>query len=217
MDIPTSGYERIYGDPRWETRRGIHNNNCYSYAMDHYLPYREHKAVIGNLAGYKQDIHYNTCAPLHKRILQDNKGRIYREDPEKACKPGHYKIMMVVANKQDPDGYGDFHFYKHHKDVVYTVKKGDTVASIATFFGVPEAKVILASEGKKLTVGRRLLLKDVNIFSHKRGWATAPLLDDACGKAIKDPRKACRDYSIKYNKYCGSYCVRAGNVKTSIL
>ena len=42
-----------------------------------------------------------------------------------------------------------------------------------------------------------------NIFSHKRGWATGPLLVDAKGKSIQAPRTASHNYpALSYKKYC---------------
>jgi hypothetical protein len=214
--LPTSGYEIVYGDPRWESKRGIRNNNCYSYAMNDYKPHRDHKAVVGDLGGFKHDIKYNSCKELDERILKDNPGRIYPTSADVPCKQGYYKIMMVVAPAQDATGYGDFHFYKQHKDIVYTTQPGDTVHSIARFFGISAAKVILANgRSARLAEGTPLMIKDVHLWSHKRGWATPPLLTDACGKVIRDPRKACRTYSMDYKDVCGSFCVRSGRVRTS--
>ncbi len=46
------------------------------------------------------------------------------------------------------------------------------------------------------------------------GWATGPLLTDAKGKAITDPRKASRDYpGLNYEKYCSSFCVKDTGIK----
>lgn len=215
--LPANGYEYIYGDPKWNTERGIRSNNCYSYAMGDYLPYRRNKAVVGDLAGYEHDIRYDSCGPLKERILKDNPGRVYEERAEAPCKNGYYKIMMFVSTlRDDTRDYGDFHFYKQHRDVVYSVQPDDTVDSIAAFFGIPKETVQeAAGTKKKLKPGQEIFLKDANVFSHKLGWATGALLTDSCGKRIDDPRKACRKYGLTYDSYCGSYCVRAHRTKTS--
>jgi len=216
--LPANGYEEIFGDPKWDTERGVRSNNCYSYAMGHYRPYRRNKAVVGDLAGYDHDIRYDSCEPLKKRILKDNPGRIYEEQPEVPCKDGFYKIMMFVSSLRDKTRhYGDFHFYKQHRDVVYSVQKGDTIESIASFFGISEKAVrdAMPSGSSSLKAGQELFLKNANVFSHKLGWATGALLTDSCGKRIDDPRKACRSYGLTYDAYCGSYCVRARRTKTS--
>lgn len=215
--LPTNGHEEVFGvDGRWNTRRGIRNNNCYSYAMGDYRPHRRNKAVVGDLAGYAHDVRYDSCNPLKKRLLEDNPGRVYPVRPEVPCRAGFYKIMMFVASARRERGYGDFHFYKQHKDVAYEVQPGDTIDSIGSFFGVSRDIVMRAARGNsRLTPGTQLRLENVNVFSHKLGWATPALLKDSCNRAIKDPRKACRKYSVTYDKYCGAYCVRARRVKTS--
>lgn len=218
MGLPTSGYEVVYGvNPKWDKLKGVRNNNCYSYAMNDYKPYRRHKAVVGDLAGYKTDIAYDTCPPVEERLLKDNPGRVYKEEPAKPCKEGFYKVMMFVASERRNSGVGDFHFYKQHRDVLYSIQPKDTVDSIATFFGIPKEKVVQANGGKTtLRPGNKIMLSHVNIFSHKLGWATTPLLVDSCKNVIKDPRVACRQHSVlKYDRYCGSYCVKAHRVKTS--
>ena len=88
-----------------------------------------------------------------------------------------------------------------------TSKDGDTYTSISKMYKVPYSRVRKAGGGKPLTPGRKLVIP-VNLFSHKQGWATGPLLKDSCGKLIKDPRKACRRYGYNYSKYCSSFCVK---------
>lgn len=54
-----------------------------------------------------------------------------------------------------------------------------------------------------------------NLWAHKQGWGTRPILVDAKGKTIYDPRKADRNYGrLNYTKLCGVYCVRAGKAKS---
>ena len=56
----------------------------------------------------------------------------------------------------------------------------------------------------------------VKLWSHKTGWAGGPLLVDASGKTIKDPRKANRSYKpgFHYTTFCSAYGVRRGFAKT---
>ena len=136
-------------------------------------------------------------------------------------KPGFYKIMMVVAPSNKYGNLtGDFHFYKQHGEVAYKMKEGDTYLSVSKKFGVPYSRILKAADKKKAKPGRRLRFK-ANIFSHKQGWATGPLVKDACGKVIRDPRKSCRNYGYNYSKYCCSFCVKnrginVGNSHTNI-
>jgi hypothetical protein len=54
-----------------------------------------------------------------------------------------------------------------------------------------------------------------NLWAHKQGWGTRPLMVDASGKTIADPRKANRNYgSLNYSNLCGVFCVRAGKAKS---
>ena len=94
--------------------------------------------------------------------------------------------------------------------VEYKIKPGDTVVSVAKFFKVPESRV---KRGGTFKVGKRIVFK-ANVFSHKRGWATGPLLVDAKVKAIVDPRKASRNYpGLNYETYCSSFCVKNRGIK----
>ena len=98
-----------------------------------------------------------------------------------------------------------------HGFVEYKVKRGNTCESIARFFQVPLSRV--KNCGGKCIPGRILKFK-ANVFSHKRGWATGPLLVDAKGKAITDPRKSSRAYTgLSYKKYCSSFCVKNRGIK----
>lgn len=56
----------------------------------------------------------------------------------------------------------------------------------------------------------------VSLWSHKTGWAGGPLIVDASGKTITDPRKADRNYhpGFHYTKFCSAYGVRRGFART---
>lgn len=66
-----------------------------------------------------------------------------------------------------------------------------------------------------LPVGR-VVEFPVRLWSHKTGWAGGPLIVDASGKTITDPRKANRKYvpGFHYTKFCSAYGVRRGFAKT---
>ena len=138
--------------------------------------------------------------------------KVYKVKANEKCKKGYYKVMMFVSPGR-PTNYirqGDFHFYKQHGVVEYKIKTGDTIVSVAKFFKVPESRVKRAGAFK---VGKRVIFK-ANVFSHKRGWATGPLLTDARGKSITDPRKASRNYpGLNYERYCSSFCVKDRGIK----
>lgn len=201
--LPLSGSEVIFSRLPWKTK-GRRSNNCYAYAVNSYKEDRLRKSVPGNVSGLSSFPHtYTHCNDLKRRVISDNPKKVYSSNPNSRCKKGFYKIMMFVA----PNGilgYGDFHFYKQHNKINYTVRKNDTQSSIAKKFGIPLYRV---KKNSPLVRGKNIVL-DVNVWSHKLGWATGPLLSDSCGKVIKDPRSACRKYSHNYKTYCNSFCVK---------
>lgn len=211
--LPLSGSESRYTTKRWGSKRGIGSNNCYAYAIGDYESYRWQKAIPGDRSGLSGLNHtYTHCTDLPRRVISDNPKKVYKTDATKKCKRGYFKMMMFVSPGR-PMNYirqGDFHFYKQHGVVEYKVKKGDTITSVAKFFKVPESRVKRVGQFK---VGKRIVFKS-NLWSHKRGWATGPLLTDAKGKIIKDPRKASRDYpGLNYERYCSSFCVKKRGIK----
>ena len=212
--LPLSGSEPTYTQRLWGRAIGIDNNNCYAYAVGDYEKTRLQKSIPGERAGIRNLKHtYTHCKGLPQRVIADNPKKIYKVDAETKCKPNHFKIMMFVAPGETKNYFrqGDFHFYKQHGFVEYKVKRGNTYESIARFFQVPLSRV--KNCGGKCIPGRILKFK-ANVFSHKRGWATGPLLVDAKGKAITDPRKSSRAYTgLSYKKYCSSFCVKNRGIK----
>jgi len=161
-------------------------------------------------------------------------------------KPGYYKVMCVVAPSNDfGNSSGDFHWYRQTSAVEYRVRPGDTVYGLAKFFRVSQSVIHLAiirgitssdpNKGKiadmpdelrvlnrfnlqsKLKLrGGKVITIPVKLWSHKTGWAGGPLLVDASGKTISDPRKANRNYipGYHYTKFCSAYGVKPGMAKT---
>lgn len=205
--LPLSGSEINFRYEPWHTN-GRKSNNCYAYAVNDYESYRNSKSVPGERSGKRWPYHtYTHCKGLAKRVVADNPKRVYKEKAEKKCKKGFYKIMMVVAPSNKYGNLtGDFHFYKQHGVAEYKIKTGDTYTSIAKKFGVPYSRILKAGAKRPVKVGMKLKFK-VNLFSHKQGWATGPLLKGSNGKLIKDPRTAGRKYGYNYSKYCCSFCV----------
>jgi hypothetical protein len=212
-NLPLSGNESKFSTKRWGSTRGIGNNNCYAYAVGDYEAYRWQKSIPGDRSGLSNGNHtYTHCTGLPKRVISDNPKKIYKTDAEKKCKKGYFKVMMFVSPGRASNyiRQGDFHFYKQHGVVEYKIKPGDTIKSVATFFKVPESRI---KRGGAFKVGKRITFK-ANVFSHKRGWATGPLLTDAKGKVINDPRKCSRNYpGLNYERYCSSFCVKNRGIK----
>ena len=217
MVLPLSGSEPKYTTKRWSATKGVNNNNCYAYAFGDYEAYRWQKSIPGDRSGMSNKFHtYTHCKTLPRRVLSDNPKKVYRTDATTPCKKGYYKVMMFVCPGR-PTNFlrqGDFHFYRQHGVCEYKIKQGDTVKSLASFFKIPESRIkIAAARVGGFAKGKRIVFM-ANLWSHKRGWATGPLLTDSKGKMIKDPRKAGRDYpGLNYSKYCSSFCVKNRGVK----
>lgn len=197
-----SGAESIFNTKPWEN--AVNADNCYDYAIGDYERFRNVKSTPGDRAG----LSYNTfkvtsCSQLRKRILKDNPKTVYHcKNPNTVCKRGYYKIMNFVS----PNG-GDFHFYKQVRAVKYKVKAGDTVSSLAKFFKIRQSVL----KGLKIVPGRDIQFP-VNLWAHKQGWGAPPLMTDANGKTMRDPRKANRNYpGLNYSKFCGAFCVKANH------
>lgn len=204
---PTNGSEIPFRLEPWLSK-GKRSNNCYAYAFNDYESYRTHKSVPGARVG-KDGFHtYTHCKGLAKRVVSDNPGKVYVSKPMSKCRRGYYKAMMVVAPSNIYGNFtGDFHFYKQHSSVIHRIKKGESYASIARTYGVPYSRILKAANKRPAKPGMRIRF-NVNLFSHKQGWGTGPLLKDSCGKLIKNPATACRKYGYNYSKYCNSFCVK---------
>lgn len=184
---------------------GIRNNNCYAWAVDSFSPDGGHKLQPGNLSHTSQtEMSLTSCSSLVKRAAADLGSRGYRvKDADDACKPGYYKIYPFIAPKKD------FHWYRQHKDLVYRIDKDDpaTVTSLARRMGVSRDQIL--APDSVLRKGSLVYVKNANLYSHKRGFASGPLVKDACNKFIPDPTTACRDYGeYNYKLSCGAFCVK---------
>jgi len=51
----------------------------------------------------------------------------------------------------------------------------------------------------------------VRLWAHKQGFGGGPVIVDASGKTIRDPRRADRNYGgLNYSRFCSAYAVRCG-------
>ena len=215
---------------------GRHHDNCYDYAFGLNNLRSTNKNVPGNMSGNKAwGLTFTTCDGIAKRVLEDYRGLAYRCKPSDPAPIGYYKVMNFVA----PNG-GDFHWYRQTDAVRYKTRAGDTVTGLARFFRVSPAviraavakgrKPTSASNGRISNTNRNLPVLNalvrkgtgsirpgkviqfpVKLWSHKQGFATGPVLVDASGKTIADPRRANRAYpGLNYSKFCSAYMVKAG-------
>jgi hypothetical protein len=58
----------------------------------------------------------------------------------------------------------------------------------------------------------RVMTIPVKLWTHKQGFGGGPVIVDASGKTITDPRKANRNYGngLNYTKFCSAYAVKCG-------
>lgn len=206
--LPVSGSEPVFTDLIYGTHQGRVNNNCYAWALDAYRGSGGVKLQPGNLSGRSSNMNASSCRFLRSRTLADNRKRgMYTVPPAQKCRKGYYKIMAFI------DKGNDYHWYKNHRHLMYRVEKGETLRSIAKDLGVRVASITTPTPSP--LPGDLVFVKGANVFSHKQGFATGPLLRDASHKTIPDPRAADRNYGeYNYRTFCGAMCVR--NVKANL-
>lgn len=193
----------LYGSPV-----GTSQNNCYAYAIDHYKESGGDKLQPGELASVPGKLNLGNCDDLVSRALADAKAMGWTlrtlRDGER-CAEG-YKIVAVLAPNND------FHWYRHHKDLLYRVKTPRSSEDLAREFDVPRNNVIVPKvDASRVDVGDIVLIRNADVWSHKQGFSPdGPLLRDACGKIIKDPKLACRNYGsgLDYTAVCGTFCFK---------
>ena len=155
-------------------------------------------------------------------------------------------MCFVAPSNDFGNSTGDFHWYKEISAIRYKIRPGDTISALAKFFHVTAKtiqtalvkatsamnnsngrvandeedlrvlnKLTAASKSLRLPVGK-VIDFPVKLWSHKTGWAGGPLIVDASGKTITDPRKADRNYKpgFHYTRFCSAYGVRRGFAKT---
>jgi len=155
-------------------------------------------------------------------------------------------MCFVAPSNNFGNSTGDFHWYKEISGIRYRTRPGDTLPALAKFFHVTPAVIrtalTKATTSSNKNDGRvandeeelRVLNKQVKnnkterlpqdkvldspvaLWSHKTGWAGGPLIVDASGKTITDPRKADRNYKpgFHYTKFCAAYIVKRGMATT---
>jgi hypothetical protein len=209
--LPLSGSEETFADAPYGTPRGVKNNNCYAYALGRYADRGGVKLQPGNLSGAgpgRPALDLGDCRDLQRRVMQDSADRaIYAARADAPCRAGFYKVMAFL------DANNDYHWYKQHRDLLVTAPRdGASPSNVARNLDVPADSV--HPRVGRLRRGDAVLVRGAGLWSHKQGFATGPLLKDACGAPIRDPRTACRDYgTYNYRTFCGAFCVRTAAQK----
>jgi len=155
-------------------------------------------------------------------------------------------MCFVAPSNDFGNSTGDFHWYVQNQKVRYRIRTGDTVPKLARFFRVRPQVILEATrkystpitntDGKIATNNSNIKMTNVrntksrfpalavgkiiefpvNLWSHKQGWASGPLMIDASGRTIVDPRKSNRSWKpgFHYTKFCSAYGVRRGVAQT---
>jgi hypothetical protein len=221
MKGPTigQGLTNVFSNLLFRTYVGADSNNCYAYALDHYDTKQGHKLQPGELSGQynaNNDANTTSCSIVTTRAMADAAHMGWKLTPTSSSTrcPKGYHIMAVSAPGRD------YHWYRKHTDVLYRIKHPRTVASVAKEFGVSPKNIHVPKSGnkaskktspsKKLQEDDVILVRGANVWSHKRGLSDeGPILKDSCGKFIKDPSKACRDYGyLDYHTVCKTFCLQ---------
>jgi hypothetical protein len=242
--LPKSGSEREYTWDPWG-RTGVTHDNCYDYAFGSFSNNRVVKSVPGASKNIpSNNLTFRTCDGIVKRVLADNPGKVFHmKNPNARARPGFFKVMCFVAPTNDfGNATGDFHWYVQMGSIRYKTVPGDTVEGLAKLFHVkPEVirkaalrtrRPLTNSDGKistnntnikrpvvkvgtRMTAGR-IIRFPANLWAHKQGHASGPLLVDASGKTIVDPRRSDRKWhpGFHYTKFCAAYEVQRGAVRT---
>lgn len=186
-----NGTESFYSG-MFPRRRG----NCYAFALDKKSNANDTKLQPGNISGKRGDPS-RSCGNLSALMAADSRAgntRMKRLPATGKCPPGARKIAGVV----DPGT--DFHFYRRFDGATVRAPRTATVSSVAKARGVATSRVTKKSPGVFFVEG--------TVWAHKRGLATGGITRDAKGKAIRDPRKASRNYGeLDYADFCGFWCV----------
>lgn len=155
-------------------------------------------------------------------------------------------MCFVAPSNDFGNSSGDFHWYVQNSAARYRIRTGDTVAKLARFFRVKpqvirdatgkyktpvsntDGKIATNNSNIKMNISRTVVNRGpalvvgkiiefpVNLWSHKQGWASGPLMIDASGKTIVDPRRSNRSWKpgFHYTKFCSAYGVRRGVAQT---
>jgi hypothetical protein len=155
-------------------------------------------------------------------------------------------MCFVAPSNNFGNSTGDFHWYKQISSIEYKIRPGDKIIALSKFFHVTPLVIRTALQSSRPAANKnhgrvandeeelrvlnqkskacksaslpagRVIEIPVALWSHKTGWAGGPLIVDASGKTITDPRKADRNYTpgFHYTKFCSAYIVKRGMAQT---
>lgn len=193
-------YEEVWGIPN------VIKANCYVFGLapdlgpGGYTPNRRYKARPGDLCvKFKhKPLDFTKCSDIVERVLCDNRQHVRKlprgTDPNTRTRQGYHLMAAVLS----PGTHTDFHFLRR-------VPVRVVLENLHKFL----------ENSSKNAVEQLLRGSHKYVWVHQRGWSTGgPLIHDAKGNLIVDPKSACFDYgSLNYNIYCGLFSVRTRHAK----
>lgn len=194
-------YEEVWGIP------DVIKANCYVFALapslgpGGYTPNRRYKARPGDMCVKFRfrPLDFTKCSDIVERVLCDNRQYVRKlakgSDPNMWVEKGFHLMAAVLS----PGVHTDFHFLR--RVPVHVV-----LENLPKFMSTP---------GSQHAVQQLLESPFKYVWVHQRGWSKGgPLIHDAKGNLIVDPKKACFDYgSLHYSINCGMFRVKTRHAK----
>lgn len=127
-----TGAEPYFDPEKYNANKKIQKvHNCYDYAINHLDPKQKSKSQPGltYMANYMPGDTYS-CRNMHDRLMLDHP-EMYKTTFKEDCRPGFYKIALVV----DPDD--DYHFLRQDRNGTWSHKPGPNAVINTDFSGNP--------------------------------------------------------------------------------
>jgi hypothetical protein len=194
-------YKEVWGIPN------VIKANCYVFALapslgpGGYNTRRKYKARPGDLCVNfrNKPIDFTKCSDIVERVLCDNRQYVRKlstyTNPLARLSKGYHMIAAILS----PGIHTDFHFLRR---IPVRVVYENLPNFIKTSMGTNAIDQLLKGSYEYVWV-------------HQRGWSSGgPLIHDANGNLITDPKTASFDYgSLNYSIYCGLFQVKTRYAK----
>lgn len=202
-------------DQAWQVPK--YKLNCYAYGLGlkvgkgGYYQHRLYKARPGDKCTQfmNRDMDFTRCEDIVARILCDNPAYVHKVKPNKIDKYLHmdlgddYHLMAAYLSPGSPPGSfdgTDFHFLRR-----------------TPLYAVANKWNRFKKDTPQKAVEQIVEQNPSFLFTHRRGWSSqGPLLVDAKGNIITDPRTADLNYgSVNYSIFCGLFVVETRKASVS--
>ena len=126
---PLSGYEPELDLDSWNDEFDYTSyHNCYDYAFDNKRTSIRYRSQPGTINGERIEGHKYTCEAVDEKLREDHP-EIYSIPFEKPCKPGTYKIALMVDKGTtipilNRTFGADYHFMRQDDNGLWSHKPG---------------------------------------------------------------------------------------------